>query len=93
MMLRLSDPNGTVINPEKAGFILQNLTWNQPNRAGGGGEEVSFALLYTEHYSLRLRGREVWSYGKTPIMAGLSPVSDTLYFTCTIHILKDITVP
>jgi len=72
----LSKADGSVVNPKRAGFVLQNLTWNQQNRAGGGGEEVDFALLKTEQYSLLLHGKEVWSYDERPNLGqGLSAVS------------------
>ena len=47
--------------------MFQNLAWNQQNKAGGGGEEVYFVVSKAEQ-SLRLHGREVWSYGEAPNM-------------------------
>jgi hypothetical protein len=80
-MLRLSHADGSIVNPERTGFVLQNLTWNQRNMEGGGGEEVYFVLLKTERYSLRLHGEEVWSYGEAPNLGlGLSEV-------CQIYLL------
>lgn len=82
-MLRFSHADGSIVNPQRTGFELQNLTWNQRNMEGGGGEEVYFVLLSTERYSLRLLGKEVWSYGETPNMGqGLSEVCEFVPSTC-----------
>ena len=45
---------------------------------GGAGDEVYFVILETERYSLQLRGKEVWSYGKAPDWGlGVSEVCQT----------------
>jgi hypothetical protein len=84
-MLRLSQADGTVVNSQRAGFVLQNLTLNQRIMEGGGGEEVYFVILKTERYSLLLNGKEVWSYGEAPNPdLGLSKV-------CQIYLLREST--
>jgi hypothetical protein len=65
-VLRLSHPDGSIVNPQRSGFVLQNLTRNERNMEGGAGEEVYFVLLKTDRYSLLLYGKEVWSYGEAP---------------------------
>jgi hypothetical protein len=65
-MLQLHHANGSIVNPERAGFILQNLTRNQYIMEVGVGKEAYFLISITERYSLQLYGMEVWSYGTLP---------------------------
>lgn len=69
------------MDPATAGFKLKNLTWNQYNKAGGGGDDLYFGVLKTEHYSLELHGIEVWSFGEARTFGpASSAVSNFLSF-------------
>jgi hypothetical protein len=74
--LRLLKIDGSVVDPELAGYEMRNHTWNRVNKPGGAGDEVYFVVLMTDHYSLLLRGKEVWTFGQPLDMGeGLSVVS------------------
>jgi hypothetical protein len=82
-ILRLLQRDGSIVNPEEAGFKMRNMTWSRDNRAYGGGDgsDIHFVLLETDRYSLLLKGKEVWTFGSPTVMGlGLSPVSAFLPF-------------
>ena len=82
LMLRLTRGDGSPLDPAQEGFRMWNHTWNQYNKAGGGGDEVYFVVLKADHYSLRHHDHEVWTYGESMDMtAGPSSVNEFSRFS------------
>lgn len=83
LKLRLCHGDGSIVNPSEAGYSLRNLSKNELARPYGLGDEHYFVLVMGDHYSLKLSGREVWSYGELPRpYLGLSEVSQFYLLTC-----------